>query len=169
MKSYLKLIVFIAIIPLYNSCLDEPMDLQLAPRAESPEEQIVSPCNYNDTLSLQGIDTRYASIEMNKSFDYERGEISFYYASDILYLEYTSRYGFNEIKKNTVFDLATFGKLKLYLVKYGSFGYTYNGYSGKIYITVLPNGKLKADWCDVKMKLNGGSNIKTTKGGFILQ
>lgn len=169
MKNYLVLIGLISIVTTFNSCVDEPMDLQLGPRGELPGEQIVSPCTYNDTLSLKGIDTRYASIEMHKSFDYERGEISFYFSSDILYLEYASRYGFSEIKKNTVFDMATGGKLKLYLVKYGSFGYTYNANSGKIYITVLPNGKLRADWCDVKMKLSGGSDIKNTAGGFILQ
>ncbi len=169
MKNSVILIVLVSLIPLFYGCQDEPMNLQLGPRDELPENQVVSPCTYNDTLSMKGIDTRYASIEMHKSFDYEQGKITFYFASDILYLEYTSRYGFDEIKKNTVFDLATNGKLKLYLVRFGSFGYTYNGNSGKIYITVLPNGKLRADWCDVKMKLSGGSDIKNTAGGFILQ
>lgn len=167
-----KLLVLLFFGMLLNGCSPEPFTMEFESANKAPDIVVESPCKYLDTAIVDGFSgcKGNVQVEMREHFDYEEARLSWYSSSSVLTFEYYSRYGFAAVNKSMEFDLSKNGgyPLKVSYISYGSFGFTYTGVSGKVYITKLPNGKLRADFCNVLLKDSYNNRTTYARGGFLM-
>lgn len=166
-----KTLIYLSVMVYLAGCKNEPFKIPpLIEEEPITVTPVTSPCTYQDTAGIDGLNTEFkVDVEFRDHFDYEEYRIGFYFTSEVLVFEYLSKKGFDEVLKTTEFDLSENTKLKVYLIKYGSFGYTYNAFDGKVYLTVLPNGDKRIDWCNIKLKRSSQFDYKNSFGGFLMR
>ena len=164
-----KIIIVLTIFSLMG-CVIEPFELKFESENSKPVNLIKSPCTYNDTIKVNGVNGCYGKVdaEIRNSFDYHEARARWYTSAAVFVIRYHNRYGFDQITDNTEYDLTKSYPIQVILIDYGIGGKTYTAKSGSLFMTRLPNGKLRADWCNIILKDENSSLTTTSWGGFQL-
>lgn len=152
----------------------EPVDQfpehMVALESETDPIVIDPPCEYDDYVELSGETGMQGgnSLSINESFDYTDLVFRFYRSANTVNISYINRYGLKAITSEVV-DLARNSKYSMNVSFWDGSSRSMAATSGKLYIEVLGEDRIKFTWCDVNMYDSRYDINRTCKGGYIVK
>jgi hypothetical protein len=168
MKTKIILVALVNLI--VSGCTLEPLKMNLEKGKNDPSLAIKSLCTYYDTIYISGISGCYGKVNVESAdhFDYHDATARWYTSAASFVLTYNNRYGFKEVEETTEYDLTKNTPVSIAVVDYGAFPTkSYSAKIGKLFLTRLANGKLRADWCNITFKDKNGYTYACS-GGFLI-
>jgi hypothetical protein len=143
---------------------------ELVASSTSEPEEIITPCDYSDEITLEGysnVTGGLRSPDIRESFDYTEVRSTISLTPNIVLFKINNSFGLDAVKSQVIDYSETSGIVSMNLITYDFSEYSFTRKSGKLYIERINENTLKFTWCDVQFREFSSSSDRKSYGSLL--